>query len=169
VAQHTAYIGLGSNLGERERNLSLAVEMLSAYGTIEQQSSIYETEPVDYTNQPNFLNQVIALRTDLEPMALLQCCLGIECALGRERPFDKGPRTIDLDLLLYDDLIMNVAEQDIQLIVPHPRLHLRRFVLVPLCEIFADGIHPVIGMSFGQLLAELADEAKVWRWPHAEM
>lgn len=169
MAQHTAYIGLGSNLGERERNLRLAVEMLSAYGVVERQSSVYETEPVDYSDQPNFLNQVIALRTDLQPIALLECCLGIECALGRERVFDKGPRTIDLDLLLYDDLVMNVAEEDIQLTLPHPRLHLRRFALVPLCEIFPDGIHPVIGTSFSRILAELTDEAKVWRWPHAEM
>ena len=124
--------------------------------------------PVDYTDQPNFLNQIIALRTELHPMALLKCCLQIEHELGRERLIEKGPRTIDLDLLLYDDLIMNVDEQDVRLILPHPRLHVRRFVLVPLCEIFPDGIHPVIGLSFSQILSELSDEAKVWRWPQAE-
>jgi len=164
MVEHTAYIGLGSNLGEREQNLRLAIEMLSACGTVERQSSIYETEPVDYTDQPDFLNQVVALRTELDPLALLKCCLEIENRLGRQRVIEKGPRTIDLDLLLYDDLIMSLDEQDLQLTVPHPRLHLRRFVLAPLCEIFPDGLHPLIGKSFRQLLSELENEAEVRPW-----
>ncbi|MCS6816518.1 MAG: 2-amino-4-hydroxy-6-hydroxymethyldihydropteridine diphosphokinase [Blastocatellia bacterium] len=161
MREHIAFIGLGSNLGDREAYLAGARRALSHYGILERCSSLYETEPVDVRDQPRFLNQVIALRTPLDPIALLRACQAIERALGRERLIPKGPRTIDLDLLLYEDRVLTLQTEDVQLILPHPRLHQRRFVLVPLCEIYPDGCHPVLGKPFSQLLAELTDTAEV--------
>ena len=161
MSEHIAFIGLGSNLGDRKAYLARAREALSRYGTLERCSSLYETEPVDVRDQPRFLNQVVALRTRLDPIALLRACLEIERMLGRERHTPKGPRTIDLDLLLYEDEILAIETEDLQLLLPHPRLHRRRFVLVPLCEICPDGRHPILGKSFSQLLAELEDTAEV--------
>ncbi len=161
MSEHIAFIGLGSNLGDRKAYLACARQALSRYGTLERCSSLYETEPVDVRDQPHFLNQVIALRTRLDPVALLRACLAIEQMLGRERRILKGPRTIDLDLLLYEDEILAIETEALHLILPHPHLHRRRFVLVPLCEICPDGRHPVLGKSFSQLLAELEDTAEV--------
>jgi len=161
MGEHIAFIGLGSNLGDREAYLAQARQALSHYGTLERCSSLYETEPVDVRDQPPFLNQVVALRTGRDPVALLRACQTIERTLGRERLVPKGPRTIDLDLLLYDDRVLAIETDELQLILPHPRLHLRRFVLVPLCEICPDGRHPVLKRSFAELLAELTDAAAV--------
>ncbi len=161
MSEHIAFIGLGSNLGDRKAYLARARRALSHYGRLERCSSLYETEPVEVHDQPHFLNQVVALRTWLDPVALLRACLRIERTLGRERHIPKGPRTIDLDLLLYEDEVLAIQTEDLQLILPHPRLHQRRFVLVPLCEICPDGQHPVLGKSFSQLLAELEDTAEV--------
>jgi len=167
MSEHIAFIGLGSNLGDREAFLARARRALSHYGTVERCSSLYETEPVDVCDQPRFLNQVVALRTRLDPLALLRACQMIERALGRERLIPKGPRTIDLDLLLYDDRVLAIETDDVQLLLPHPRLHERRFVLVPLCEISPDGRHPVLGKSFSELLAELDDPAEVVLYANA--
>jgi 2-amino-4-hydroxy-6-hydroxymethyldihydropteridine diphosphokinase len=159
--QHTAYIGLGSNVGDRLSYLASARAALRERNTIERVSSVYETEPVDVVNQPWFLNQVVMVQTSLTPFELLELCLGIEAELGRTRLVDKSPRTIDLDILLYDQLIIDEVRGHLSLIIPHPRLHLRRFVLVPLCELSPQQIHPVLGKTFAELLAELDDPAEV--------
>jgi len=162
--EHIAVIGLGSNLGDRRWYLECARDLLAAAGPLEAISPIYETEPVDTTDQPDFLNQVVVLRTAHAPLELLRLCLAIERALGRTRSLPKGPRTIDLDLLLYDDLCLDIVDQGDRLTIPHPRLHERRFVLVPLCDLLPAGIHPVLGKSFAELLAEVNDPARVTRW-----
>jgi 2-amino-4-hydroxy-6-hydroxymethyldihydropteridine diphosphokinase len=128
-----AFIGLGSNMERRERYLQRAVAALGERDDMEvlAESSVYETEPVGYTEQPAFLNMVIAVRTALPPRRLLDVMLGIERSLGRTRTIRWGPRTIDLDLLLYGET--HVSEPD--LTVPHPRMHERAFVLVPLLEV----------------------------------
>ena len=159
--QHIAYIGLGSNVGDRLSHLASARAALAQHATIERVSSVYETEPVDVVSQPWFLNQVILIRTSLAPFELLRLCLGIEAELGRTRLVEKGPRTIDVDILLYDQLIMDEVSGDLSLTIPHPRLHLRRFVLVPLCELIPQQIHPARGKTFAELLAELDDPAEV--------
>ena len=132
-----AYVGLGANLGEREEMLRLALERLAAEPSIEliEASTLRETEPEDFLDQPRFLNGAAALETDLSPRQLLARLQLIECELGRRRACPRfGPRVIDLDLLLYDTLVMNTPELEI----PHPRLHLRRFALEPLAELEPD-------------------------------
>jgi 2-amino-4-hydroxy-6-hydroxymethyldihydropteridine diphosphokinase len=132
-----AYVGLGANLGEREEMLRLALERLAAEPSIEliEASTLRETEPEDFLDQPRFLNGAAALETDLSPKQLLARLQLIECELGRRRAGPRfGPRVIDLDLLLYDTLVMNTPELEI----PHPRLHLRRFALEPLAELEPD-------------------------------
>jgi 2-amino-4-hydroxy-6-hydroxymethyldihydropteridine diphosphokinase len=132
-----AYVGLGVNLGEREEMLRLALERLAAEPSIEliAASTLRETEPEDFLDQPRFLNGAAALETDLSPRQLLARLQLIECELGRRRAGPRfGPRVIDLDLLLYDTLVMNTPELEI----PHPRLHLRRFALEPLAELEPD-------------------------------
>ncbi|WP_282943680.1 2-amino-4-hydroxy-6-hydroxymethyldihydropteridine diphosphokinase [Paenibacillus sp. RC67] len=130
---HRAYIALGSNMGDRERLLLEAIGLLAEYETIEviSCSGIYETEPVGYVDQAAFLNMVIEVETSLEPKELLGVMQRIELSLGRTRELRWGPRTIDLDMLLYD----NVKQDDPMLILPHPRMLERAFVLVPLVEV----------------------------------
>jgi 2-amino-4-hydroxy-6-hydroxymethyldihydropteridine diphosphokinase len=128
------YIGLGSNLGDREATIRRALELLAADGAMELEavSSLRETDPVGYAEQPRFLNGAAALRTELAPQAVLERLQQVEAALGRDRSGPRfGPRTIDLDLLLYDGLQVNEAGLEI----PHPRLAERRFVLEPLAEL----------------------------------
>jgi 2-amino-4-hydroxy-6-hydroxymethyldihydropteridine diphosphokinase len=135
-----AYIALGSNVGDREQLLTEALHMLQAHPAIEvlRVSGIYETEPVGYTEQPAFLNMTAAVCTSLEPLALLRAMLTVEKELGRTRDIRWGPRTIDLDLLLMEDVAMEAGE----LSLPHPRMMERAFVLVPLRDILESG-HPL--------------------------
>jgi 2-amino-4-hydroxy-6-hydroxymethyldihydropteridine diphosphokinase len=145
-------IALGSNLGDRERNLREAVERLSASVLDLRVSSFHETEPVGVGEQPTFLNAAVVGRTPLTPHALLDELLTIEKACGRERPFQGAPRTLDLDLILYNGDVIEAPG----LTVPHPRFRERRFVLAPLCEVAADWVDPVTGSTVRQLLEALA-------------
>jgi 2-amino-4-hydroxy-6-hydroxymethyldihydropteridine diphosphokinase len=156
----TAYIGLGANLGDRAATLREAARRLGELGTITAVSSFYETEPVGFREQPSFLNAVIVLETDLPPAALFDALLAIERDLGRVRSFRNAPRTLDLDILLQDDLVMDTPE----LTLPHPRMHERAFVLAPLAEIAPDVRHPVFGSSAAELLAALPDQSGVAVW-----
>jgi 2-amino-4-hydroxy-6-hydroxymethyldihydropteridine diphosphokinase len=156
----TAYIGLGANLGDRAATLHEAARRLGELGTITAVSSFYETEPVGFREQPSFLNAVIVLETDLPPAALFDALLAIERDLGRVRSFRNAPRTLDLDILLQDDLVMDTPE----LTLPHPRMHERAFVLAPLAEIAPDVRHPVFGSSAAELLAALPDQSGVAVW-----
>ena len=149
-----AYIGVGSNLGSREQNCLLAVSRLSGKGvTVRQHSSLCETEPWGVKDQPRFLNMVLEIETTEEPEALLRILKGIELELGRQETTKWGPRTIDLDILLYDDRIVRRA--DLQ--IPHPHMHKRDFVLRPLSEIAPEKIHPVFNKSIMRLLAEIEE------------
>lgn len=142
-----AYIALGSNIGDRNCHLSDAARRLSALGAILAKSSLYETEPLEVTDQPWFLNAVVALKTELQPADLLQKLLTIEKTFGRVRTQPKGPRTIDLDILLYDDQVVHAPS----LTIPHPAMHERLFVLAPLAEIAPQLVHPVLHQTITQL------------------
>lgn len=157
-----AYVGLGSNLGDRAGYLLLAVRgMLDAGLDVIRLSSIYETEPVEYEEQPAFLNMVAELRgsTLPSPEQTLARLLRIEYALGRTRDIRMGPRTIDLDLLIFKDYLVETEF----LGVPHPRIAVRRFVLVPLNELVPSLVHPVLGKPISELLAQTTDQKTVHR------
>jgi len=152
------YIGLGSNIGDRRAALEEAARRLeTGAGRIAVRSSIYRADPVEVIDQEEFLNQVVGLDSALEAADLLGLCLAIERAMGRVRTRDKGPRIIDLDLLLYDDAILERPGLE----VPHPRLHLRRFVLAPLAEIAPGLRHPRLGLTVSELLARCPDVSRV--------
>jgi 2-amino-4-hydroxy-6-hydroxymethyldihydropteridine diphosphokinase len=158
-----AYVGLGSNLGDRAGNLLLGVRgMMEAGLKVRRLSSVYETAPVDFLEQPAFLNMVAELEGDSlpSPEQLLARLLRIEYALGRRREIQRGPRTIDLDLLLYGDERRSTAF----LTLPHPRLEERRFVLVPLAELRPHLWHPLRQRTIVELLAQTTDTSKVTRW-----
>ncbi len=145
------FLALGTNLGDRETNLSQAKDSLMPQVTVLQESSIYVTPPWGYANQPEFLNQVIQVQTALEPLPLLQTLKQIENEMGRVKTFRNGPRLIDLDILFYGERIVDLEG----LQIPHPRLHLRAFVLVPLNDLAPDFIHPVLGESVSTLLSKV--------------
>ena len=146
---HTAYVALGSNLGDKEANLRRALELLIERGVeIVKTSTFISTEPYGVTDQPTFLNGVCEVRTSLEPLALLHTLLEIEQEMGRVRLRHWGERNIDLDLLLYEDVVMDTPE----LKLPHPDMQNRDFVLLPLDEIAPELIHPAIGKSISELV-----------------
>lgn len=155
-----AYIGLGSNLGDREAALRRALEALARRGFhVSTRSSLYWTEPVGGPPQEWYLNAVAAGHTQLAPEELLQACLDVECELGRVRGVRYGPRVLDADLLLYGAEV----RQGAALALPHPRLHERRFVLVPLCEIDPGARHPLLDLTAAELLARCPDRSQVLR------
>jgi len=154
----TVYLALGSNVGDREKNLDEAVRLLGEAGLlVKQLSTFYETEPVDYLDQAWFLNAVLAAETELPAAELLQKMRAIESHMGSKKPFAKGPRLIDLDILLYGDA--TIATPDLQ--VPHPRMLSRRFVLTPLAEIAPALKHPVWDATAAVLLDRLTDPSQV--------
>ena len=150
-----AYISAGSNIGDREANLDFGARRLGERGKIIRASSFYETEPVGYADQPWFLNQVFELETMLTPHELLAWCNEIERDRGRVRTFPNAPRALDLDILLYGERVIN----DPNLVIPHPRMTERRFVLEPLAEIAPELTHPVEKKTVGRLLANCPDKA----------
>ncbi len=148
-----AAIALGSNLGDRQAYLEEAITRVGELGDVLGVSSFTDTEPVGYLDQPRFLNAVLLLGTGLTPRDLLAALLGIELAMGRVRAGvpAKGPRTVDLDLIFYDDVVLETAE----LTLPHPAMHEREFVLAPLAELVPEWRHPVLGKPVRKLLAAL--------------
>jgi 2-amino-4-hydroxy-6-hydroxymethyldihydropteridine diphosphokinase len=158
-----AYISLGSNLDDRAGNLLLGIRgMLDAGLEVTRLSQIYETEPVETFRQPLFLNMVAELKINAlsNPAEVMTQLLQVEQSLGRTRDSVKGPRTIDLDLLLYGELVVNTK----LLALPHPRFHLRRFVLVPLAELCPRQRHPILHRTVMELLQETTDKSEVRHW-----
>lgn len=154
-----AYIGIGSNLGDRKENCRRAIELLSRAGRVTKVSSLYCTEPVGFKAQPEFINMVVELETSLPPDGLLDVCEGIEKEMGRKRQARWGPRAIDLDILLYGEKVIKTE----RLTIPHPLMDRRGFVLVPLAEIAPDAVHPVTGKTSLTMLQGLDDTSRVER------
>ena len=148
---HIVYLALGSNMGNRLSNLKAAILNLTPQMTVKQKSSVYETPPWGFTEQDAFLNQVVKVTTYLEPEPLLRHLKRMETALGRVPNFQNGPRVIDIDILFFDKMIINTPP----LVVPHPRLHERAFVLVPLAEIEPDFVHPILQRPINKILEDV--------------
>ena len=152
------YLGLGSNLGNRQENLNLArTRIADNIGAIVAQSAIYETAAWGLKEQDHFLNQVIRITTALQPLEVLAGVLGVEQSMGRIREVKWGARIIDIDILYYNNEIINFPE----LVIPHPFIQERRFVLVPLAEIVGEGVHPQLHLTNTELLKNCADTSQV--------
>jgi 2-amino-4-hydroxy-6-hydroxymethyldihydropteridine diphosphokinase len=156
------FLGIGTNLGSREDNLEQAVAQIEKYiGQVRKSSSVYETDPWGFHSDEAFLNMVIEVETELRPQELIAKVLKIESSLGRVRNEQQySPRVIDIDILLYNNLVID----ELNLKIPHPRLHERKFVLIPLCEIAPEMIQPVLGKTFGELLEICEDGSEVRRF-----
>ena len=149
MIDHTVYLALGSNVGNRAANLKAAISALAPQMEVRAKSNVYETPPWGYREQEKFLNQVLKVETYVEPEPLLKHLKRLEITLGREASFKNGPRLIDIDILFYDDLVIESAS----VAIPHPRVHERGFVLMPLLDIAPDLIHPVKRKSIRELIA----------------
>lgn len=146
---HTVHLALGSNLDNRAANLKQAIASLPPQMEVKAKSHVYETLPWGHTDQPSFLNQVVSGETYLEPGHLLKHIKRLEEVLGRKPSFQYGPRLIDIDILFYDDLVLDTPP----LVIPHPRLHERGFVLLPLMDVAPDLTHPVLNKTVRELAA----------------
>ncbi|HEY5730103.1 MAG TPA: 2-amino-4-hydroxy-6-hydroxymethyldihydropteridine diphosphokinase [Anaerolineales bacterium] len=146
---HTVYLSLGTNLGDRAANLKQAVRSLPPQMRVKKKSEVYETPPWGYTEQEAFLNQVVMVTTYLEPEPLLKHLKRLEVALGRKATFRYGPRLIDMDILFFDDLVIESPS----LVIPHPNMHERGFVLLPMMDIAPDHMHPVTKKSIREMIA----------------
>ena len=161
MSVHTIYLSLGSNLGDRAAHLARAIERLSEDGVrIARRSSLYQTEPVEFLEQGWFLNVAVEAETELMPRQLLRVVRHVEHQLGRKRMVHAGPRTVDIDILLYGANIVRAAELEI----PHPRMADRRFVLVPMAEIAPMLRHPVLRLNMTEMLAATTDRSQVRVW-----
>ncbi len=160
----TVFLGLGTNMGKRKQSLQQALQLLSEKVEISRVSPIYETEPVGFTQQPLFLNLAMEGKTSLKPQSLLSWLKEIEGKMGRIPSFTNAPRPIDLDILFYDAKIIKSKD----LVIPHPRLAVRAFVLVPLNEIAPDFVHPGNGRAVKDLVKDLGSISGVHRWGEAE-
>jgi 2-amino-4-hydroxy-6-hydroxymethyldihydropteridine diphosphokinase len=149
MEEHIIYLALGSNLGDRLANLKQAIAALTPQIDVKAKSQVYETPPWGIEDQPKFLNQVVKAKTYLEPEQLLKHLKRLEVALGRKESIPNGPRLIDMDILFFDDLVLNTPA----LVIPHPRLHERGFVLLPLMDIAPDLVHPVNKQSVREMAA----------------
>ena len=156
----TVYLSLGSNMGHRQENLNRALDLLAHRFSLKKVSQVYETDPIDNVSQPKFLNLVCQVSTRLAPVELLILAKGIELKLGRVSGKANTPRPIDIDILFYGDQIVETPE----LVIPHPRLVQRAFVLIPLAEIAPDLVHPVTRKTVKELLAGLKEKQGVFEW-----
>jgi len=159
--QKAVYLSLGSNLGDREANLRQAIEKLGDLGAVVAVSSVYETEPFEVGPQPWFLNCAVRLETEKMPRQLIAAILNLEQTMGRQRPKERAPRTIDIDILLFGSSIVELPS----VTIPHPRMHQRRFVLEPLAEIAPDQRHPVFKRTIRDLRDALPPGQPVKRLP----
>ena len=158
------YLGLGSNLGDREANLVMALDLLSQRLRIKSVSSVYQTDPLGNVEQPRFLNQVCGAETTLSPKELLMLSKGIERKLGRRLFKPSAPRPMDIDILIYGDKVIDTPE----LVIPHPRLMERAFVLIPLAEIAPQLQHPVTGATIKELRESLKEKQGVFKWENSK-
>jgi 2-amino-4-hydroxy-6-hydroxymethyldihydropteridine diphosphokinase len=156
------YLGLGSNVGDKERNIRKAIELIDQECTVLKKSKLYKTDPVGYMEQDWFLNRVIEVETSRKPKELLRFLKSIEKKLGRQKTVKNGPRTIDIDILLYDDILLDSES----LTIPHPRLHKRLFVLGPLSDMCPDCIHPKLKMTVSEIRKNLKSKDKVEVYRH---